>query len=71
MEPGEGGEPQEGEEGEMNGQGGQTIFDPEQGEVSYGSVYEEYYQEILKALTEQEFSEEIREIIEDYANSLE
>ncbi len=71
MEAGESGEPQEGEDGEMNGTGGQTIFDPEQGEVGYGSVYEEYYQEILKALTEQEFSEEIREIIEDYANSLE
>lgn len=73
-EPPEGGEPGEngeGEEGEMNGQGGQLIYDPEQGEVGYGSVYEEYYQEILKALTEQEFSEEIREIIEDYANSLE
>ncbi len=68
MEPGEGTEPQE---GEMNGTGGETIFDPEQGEVSYGSVYEEYYKEILKALTEQEFSEEIREMIEDYANSLE
>lgn len=71
MEPGEGGEPQEGMEGNMNGAGGQTIFDPEQGEVGYGSVYEEYYQEILKALTEHEFSEEIRQIIEDYANSLE
>lgn len=71
MEPGEGGEPQEGMEGNMNGAGGQTIFDPEQGEVGYGSVYEEYYQEILKALTEHEFSEEIREMIEDYANSLE
>ncbi len=70
MEPGEG-EPQEGMEGNMNGAGGQTIFDPEQGEVGYGSVYEEYYQEILKALTEHEFSEEIREMIEDYANSLE
>ncbi len=68
MEPGEGGDPQE---GEMNGTGGETIFDPEQGEVGYGAVYEEYYKEILKALTEQEFSEEIREIIEDYANSLE
>lgn len=71
MEPGEGGEPQEGENGEMNGAGGQTIFDPEQGEVGYGSVYEEYYREILKALTEREFSEDVREIIEDYANSLE
>jgi hypothetical protein len=71
MEPGEGGEPQEGMEGNMNGAGGQTIFDPEQGQVGYGSVYEEYYQEILKALTEHEFSEEIRNIIEDYANSLE
>ena len=71
MEPGEGGEPQEGMEGNINGAGGQTIFDPEQGEVGYGSVYEEYYQEILKALTEHEFSEEIREMIEDYANSLE
>ncbi len=72
-EPGENGEPQdgEGEAGEMNGTGGQLIYDPEQGEVSYGSVYEEYYQEILKALTEQEFSGEIREIIEDYANTLE
>ena len=71
VEPGEEGEPGEGEEGEMAGNGGQTIFDPEQGEVGYGNVYEEYYQEILKALTEREFSEEIREIIEDYANSLE
>lgn len=71
MEPGEGGEPQDGEMGERNGAGGQSIFDPEQGEVGYGSVYEEYYQEILKALTEREYSEEIREIIEDYANSLE
>ena len=69
MEPGEGGESQEGQEGE--GAGGQTIFDPEQGEIGYGSVYEEYYQEILKALTEREFSEDIRKIIEDYANSLE
>ena len=68
---GEGGEPQEGMEGDGNGSGTQIIFDPEQGEVGYGSVYEEYYQEILKALTEREFSEEIREIIEDYANSLE
>jgi len=71
MEPGDGGELPEGMEGEMNGNGGQTIFDPEQGEISYGSVYEEYYQEILKALTEQEFSGDIREMIEDYANSLE
>lgn len=82
MEPGEGEEPPEGmESGEGEGEppedmegegfGGQTIFDPEQGEVGYGSVYEEYYKEILKALTEQEFSEELRKIIEDYANSLE
>ena len=71
MEPGEDGEPQEGMEGSQNGAGSEKIFDPEQGEVSYGSVYETYYQEILKALTEREFSEEIREIIEDYANSLE
>lgn len=71
MEPGEDGEPMEGMEGDMNGAGGQTIFDPEQGQVGYGNVYEEYYQEILKALTEYEFSEEIREMIEDYANSLE
>jgi hypothetical protein len=68
MESGEGGEPQD---GEWSGTGGQTIFDPEQGEISYGSVYEEYYQEILKALTEREFSGDIREMIEDYANSLE
>lgn len=71
MEPGENGEPQEGMEGEFAGMGSETIFDPEQGEVSYGSVYEEYYQAILKALTEREYSEEIREMIEDYANSLE
>ena len=70
MEPGDG-EPQEGMEGNMNGTGGQTIFDPELGEVGYGSVYEQYYQEILKALTEQEFSGEIREFIENYSNSLE
>ena len=70
MEPGEDGEFQEGMEGEMLA-GTETIFDPEMGEVSYGTVYEEYYQAILKALTEQEYSEEIREIIEDYANSLE
>lgn len=72
-EPPEDGEPQEGEgeDGEQNGNGGEMIFDPEQGEVGYGAVYEEYYQEILKALTETELSEEIREIIEDYANSLE
>ena len=71
MEPGENGEPQEGMEGEFAGMGSETIFDPEQGEVSYGTVYEEYYQAILKALTESEYSEEIREMIEDYANSLE
>lgn len=71
MEPGEGGEPQEGENGEMNGAGTAEIFDPEQGVVGYGTVYEEYYREILKALTETELSEEIRELIEDYANSLE
>lgn len=70
MEPGEG-EPQEGMEGNMNGAGGQTIFDPELGEVGYGSVYEQYYREILKALTEQEFSGDIREFIENYSNSLE
>jgi hypothetical protein len=70
MEPGEG-EPQEGMEGNMNGAGGQTIFDPELGEVGYGSVYEQYYQEILKALTELEFSGEIRDFIENYSNSLE
>ena len=51
--------------------GKETIFDPERGEISYGVVYEEYYQEILKALTEKEISEEMRKIIEDYANSLE
>ena len=72
MEPGENGEPQEGMEGEWNGGiGSELIFDPEQGEVSYGVVYEEYYQAILKALTEQEYSEDIRKFIEDYANSLE
>ena len=49
--------------------GKETIFDPERGEISYGVVYEEYYQEILKALTEKEISEEMRKIIEDYANS--
>lgn len=70
MEPGEG-EPQEGMEGNMNGAGGQTIFDPELGEIGYGSVYEQYYQEILKALTELEFSREIRDFIENYSNSLE
>jgi hypothetical protein len=71
MEPRENGEPQEGMEGEFHGNGSETIYDPEQGEVSYGSVYEEYYQAILKALTESEYSEEIRKMIEDYANSLE
>ena len=70
MEPGDG-DPQEGMEGNMNGTGGQNIFDPELGEVGYGSVYEQYYQEILKALTEQDFSGEIREFIENYSNSLE
>ena len=55
----------------MNGTGTTEIFDPEQGVVGYGTVYEEYYREILKALTETELSEEIRELIEDYANSLE
>ncbi len=71
QEPGEGGEPQEDAEGEMDGYGGQLIYDPEQGAVGYGSVYEEYYREILKALTEKEFSEEVRKMIEDYANTLE
>ena len=71
MEPGEGGEPPEGMEGNMPGGGTQNIYDPEQGQVSYGIVYEKYYQEILNALTEQELSEEIRDMIEDYANSLE
>ncbi len=71
MEPGEGGEPPEGMEGNMQGGGIQNIYDPEQGQVSYGTVYEQYYQEILNALTEQELSEEIRDMIEDYANSLE
>ena len=71
MEPGEGGEPPEGMEGNMQGGGTQNIYDPEQGQVSYGTVYEQYYQEILNALTEQELSEEIRDMIEDYANSLE
>lgn len=71
-EPGEGEPPEgEGEPGEGTGEGTERIYDPEQGEVGYGSVYEEYYSEILKALTETELSEEIREIIEDYANSLE
>lgn len=72
-EPPEGGEPMdgEGENGERNGAGTVEIFDPEQGIISYGTVYEEYYQEILKALTENELSEEMREMIEDYANSLE
>lgn len=72
-EPPEGGEPMdgEGEEGEMSGTGTEEIFDPEQGIIGYGAVYEEYYQEILKSLTETELSEEMREIIEDYANSLE
>ncbi len=72
-EPPEGGEPLdgEGEIGELNGAGTEEIFDPEQGIISYGAVYEEYYQEILKALTETELSDEMREIIEDYANSLE
>ena len=58
-------------QGDLDVSGTELIYDPEQGEVGYGSVYEEYYQEILKALTEHEFSEEIREMIEDYANSLE
>lgn len=72
-EPPEGGEPGEGEgeNGEMDGVGTEEIFDPEQGLIGYGAVYEEYYQEILKALTEKELSEEMRKIIEDYANSLE
>lgn len=70
MEPGEGEEPPEGMEGNMNSGGNQSIYDPEQGQVSYGQVYEQYYQEILNALTEQELSEEIRDMIEDYANSL-
>lgn len=73
-EPGDGEPPEgggEGEPGEMNGEGTERIYDPEQGEIGYGSVYEEYYSEILKALTETELSEEIREVIEDYANSLE
>ncbi|MBP3568594.1 MAG: hypothetical protein J6K04_05440 [Lachnospiraceae bacterium] len=72
-EPPEGGEPLdgEGETGELNGAGTEEIFDPEQGIISYGAVYEEYYQEILKALTETELSGEMREMIEDYANSLE
>ena len=70
MEPGEGEEPPEGMEGNMDGGGTQSIYDPEQGQVSYGQVYEQYYQEILNALTEQEISEEIRDMIEDYANSL-
>lgn len=71
MEGGEDGEPPEGMEGGVADIQNELIFDPEQGEVSYGVVFEEYYQAILKALTEQEYSEEIRKIIEDYANSLE
>ena len=70
-EPTEGGELQDDMEGEWDGAGGDLIFDPEQGEVGYGTVYEEYYQELLKALTEQELSKEVREMVEDYANSLE
>lgn len=70
-ENGEDGEPQEGMEGGAVDIRNELIYDPERGEVSYGTVFEEYYQAILKALTEQEYSEEIRKMIEDYANSLE
>lgn len=71
MEGGEEGEPQEGMEGGAADIRNELIYDPEQGEVSYGIVFDEYYQTIIKALTEQEYSEEIRKMIEDYANSLE
>ena len=70
-ESGEDGEPQEGMEGGAADIRNELIYDPEQGEVSYGIVFDEYYQAIIKALTEQEYSEEIRKMIEDYANSLE
>lgn len=70
-EPGEEGEPEDGMEGNPGTIANELIYDPERGEVSYGIVYEEYYQAILKALTEQEYSEDIRKMIEDYANSLE
>ncbi len=71
MEPGQDGDASEDTEGNGSAFGNELIYDPEKGEVSYGVVFEEYYQEILKALTEQEYSEEIRKMIEDYANSLE
>ena len=58
-------------QGDLDVSGTELIYDPEQGEVGYGTVYEEYYQAILKTLTEQEFSEEVREMIEDYATTLE
>lgn len=70
-EPGENGEASDETEGNGSPFGNELIYDPELGEISYGIVYDEYYQAILKALTEQEYSEEIREMIEDYANSLE
>lgn len=79
MEAFEGEEPMEGEEAQgnmgdmehMTGGGTEQIYDPEQGEVSYGTVYETYYAEIMKALTETEFPEELRKLIEEYANTLE
>lgn len=70
-EPGENGEASDETEGNGSPFGNELIYDPELGEISYGIVYDEYYQAILKALTEQEYSEEIRKMIEDYANSLE
>lgn len=71
MEPGEDGETEDGAEGSAGSIATELIYDPERGEVSYGIVFDEYYQAILKALTEQEYSEDVRKMIEDYANSLE
>lgn len=71
------GEPMDGEElwGEMDGEqmggGTEQIYDPEQGEVSYGVVYDTYYTELMKALTETELPQELRKLIEEYANTLE
>ena len=68
------GEEAQGDMGDMEnrmGSGTEQIYDPEQGEVSYGTVYDVYYAEMMKALTETEFPEELRKIIENYANTLE
>lgn len=70
-ELGEHGEQQDSMDGAVSMTGTELIYDPEQGEIGYGMVFEEYYQAILKALTEKEISEEVREMIEDYATTLE